>query len=197
MKKMTRMLCMALALMLALCAVGFAEESLNLAELPLTTEEGATVSILAQTSDSSATDETDDTTTSDYDYTTTSTEDTEETETVVGNAALNTVIQETDAEGIAVQGTSNFATFEITLTLENGYLTVAAAKGLDVDKENKKGKVIRQERYAGAMQRSFYVGEALTEQDISAKFENGVLSLGIPKKDEKKLPERKTIQIEG
>ena len=86
---------------------------------------------------------------------------------------------------------------EITLTLENGYLTVAAAKGLDVDKENKKGKVIRQERYAGAMQRSFYVGEQLTEEDIGAKYEHGVLSLTIPKKEVQKLPEKKVIMIEG
>ena len=86
---------------------------------------------------------------------------------------------------------------EITLTLENGYLTVAAAKGLDVDKENKKGKVIRQERYAGAMQRSFYVGEQLTEEDVGAKYEHGVLSLTIPKKEVQKLPEKRTIMIEG
>ena len=86
---------------------------------------------------------------------------------------------------------------EITLTLENGYLTVTAAKGLDKDTTTKQGKVIRQERYSGTMQRSFYVGDALTENDISAKFENGVLSLNIPKKDERKLPEKKTIMIEG
>ena len=86
---------------------------------------------------------------------------------------------------------------EITLTLENGYLTVAAAKGLDVDKENKKGKIIRQERYAGAMQRSFYVGDQLTEEDITAKYEHGVLSLTIPKQEVIKLPEKRTIMIEG
>lgn len=85
---------------------------------------------------------------------------------------------------------------EITLTLENGYLTVAAAKGLDVDRE-KKGRVIRQERYAGAMQRSFYVGEALSEEDIGAKYEHGVLSLTIPRKEARKLPEKKVIMIEG
>ena len=90
-----------------------------------------------------------------------------------------------------------FAKDEITLTPENGYLTVAAAKGLDVDKENKKGKVIRQERYAGAMQRSFFVGEGITEEDIKAKYEHGVLSLTIPKKDAPKLPEKKVIMIEG
>ena len=86
---------------------------------------------------------------------------------------------------------------EITLTLEKGYLTVKAARGLDKDEKDNKGRIIRQERYAGAMQRSFYVGEALTEEDIGAKFENGVLSLNIARRDQKKLPEKKTIMIEG
>ena len=86
---------------------------------------------------------------------------------------------------------------EIRLELENGTLTVHAAKDLEKEQKNKAGKVIRQERFSGAMQRSFYVGEALTEEDIGAKFENGVLSLNIPKKDVKKLPEKKVIQIEG
>ena len=85
---------------------------------------------------------------------------------------------------------------EITLSLENGYLTVNAAKGLDKDEKNKKGKVIRQERYAGSLQRSFYVGDTLTEKDITAKFENGVLSLCVPKA-EVKPPEKKVIMIEG
>ncbi len=86
---------------------------------------------------------------------------------------------------------------ELTLQLENGYLTVGAAKGLEEEKATKKGRVVRQERWAGSMQRSFYVGEEIKEEDIAAKFENGVLSLTIPKKEEKKLPEKKTIQIEG
>ena len=86
---------------------------------------------------------------------------------------------------------------EITLGLENGYLTVSAAKGLDKDENTEKGKLIRQERYAGAMQRSFWVGEDLTEEDIKAKFEDGVLKLLVPKKEAKKVPEKKTILIEG
>ncbi len=85
---------------------------------------------------------------------------------------------------------------EITLELQNGYLTVTAAKGLDQE-ETKKGKVIRQERYAGSMQRSFYVGEGITEADIGAKLEHGVLSVNIPKAEAKKLPEKKVIMIEG
>ena len=90
-----------------------------------------------------------------------------------------------------------FAKDEITIELNNGYLTVSAAKGLDKDQNDKKGKLIRQERYAGAMQRSFYVGEELTEEDVKASFKHGVLSLNIPKKEAKESSEKKKIMIEG
>ena len=86
---------------------------------------------------------------------------------------------------------------EITLELQNGYLTVTAAKGLDKDETTKKGKVIRQERYAGTLQRSFYVGDTLTEKDIGAKLEHGVLSLNIPRQEARKLPDKRVIMIEG
>ena len=86
---------------------------------------------------------------------------------------------------------------EIHLDLENGYLSVSASKQLDKEEKNKKGKLIRQERYSGSMQRSFYVGENITEEDIKAKYEDGVLKLSVPKKEAKKIPEKKTIAIEG
>ncbi|WP_026524705.1 MULTISPECIES: Hsp20/alpha crystallin family protein [unclassified Butyrivibrio] len=86
---------------------------------------------------------------------------------------------------------------EISLELDKGYLTVSAAKGLDKDEKDHKGKLIRQERYSGSMQRSFYVGENLTEEDIKAAFRHGVLSLEIPKKEQPKVPEKKLIMIEG
>ncbi|MDN0062510.1 Hsp20/alpha crystallin family protein [Mediterraneibacter glycyrrhizinilyticus] len=86
---------------------------------------------------------------------------------------------------------------EITIDLDNGYLTISAAKGLDKDEQDKQGKYIRRERYAGAMQRSFYVGDAVTEEDVKAKFEDGILRLSIPKKDAKAVETKKTIAIEG
>ncbi|MCR5279876.1 MAG: Hsp20/alpha crystallin family protein [Lachnospiraceae bacterium] len=84
---------------------------------------------------------------------------------------------------------------EIKLALNNGYLTVSAAKELDKDENDKKGKLIRQERYSGSMQRSFYIGDNLTEEDIKASFKHGVLSINIPKKEKEKLPEKKQILI--
>ncbi len=86
---------------------------------------------------------------------------------------------------------------ELNLHLENGYLTVSAAKGLDKDEEDKKGHYIRKERYAGSMSRSFYVGEDVTEEDIHAKYENGILQLTVPKVEKKAVEEHKRISIEG
>ena len=85
---------------------------------------------------------------------------------------------------------------QIELQLQNGYLTITATKGVE-EEENKKGKLVHQERYSGSMSRSFYIGESLTEEDVKAKFEDGVLTLDFPKEKAIKLPERKTIQIEG
>ena len=86
---------------------------------------------------------------------------------------------------------------EIQLDLQNGYLSISASKGVDKEEKDKKGKLIRQERYSGSMQRSFFVGKGITEEDIKAKFEDGVLKLDIPKKEAPKVPEKKTIMIEG
>ena len=87
---------------------------------------------------------------------------------------------------------------EIQVSLENGYLTVQAARGVDKDEQEKKtGRYIRQERYAGACERSFYVGDDLTQDDIKGEFHHGVLKLTIPKKEAKPAVESKYISIEG
>lgn len=86
---------------------------------------------------------------------------------------------------------------EVNVQLDEGYLTISAAKGLDKDEKDKKsGKYIRRERYAGSMSRSFYVGDAITQEDVHAKFESGILRLTIPKKDVKTIEQSNYIAIE-
>ena len=86
---------------------------------------------------------------------------------------------------------------EIQLSLQDGYLTISAEKGLDKDENDKNGNLIRQERYSGALSRSYYIGESITEDEVKAKFEDGVLSIIIPKKEEKEeLPASNHIMIE-
>ena len=110
---------------------------------------------------------------------------------------MKTDIREHDAGYELDIDLPGFKKDEINVELENGYLTISAAKGLDKDEQDKKGKYIRKERYAGAMQRSFYVGDAVTEEDIKAKFEDGILKLSIPKKDAKAVETKKSIAAEG
>ena len=86
---------------------------------------------------------------------------------------------------------------QISLELRNGYLTITAAKNLEENGKDDKGRLVHQERYTGTMSRSYYLGEHITEEDVKAKFEDGVLTLCFPKEDAKKLPERRYIQIEG
>lgn len=86
---------------------------------------------------------------------------------------------------------------EISAELKDGYLTIQASKGLDKDEQDKKGKYIRRERYAGAMSRSFYLGENMKQEDIHAKFEDGILKLSIPKVEKKEIEQNRYIAIEG
>ena len=110
---------------------------------------------------------------------------------------MKTDIKEKDKGYELVVDLPGFKKDEIGVQLENGYLTISAAKGLDKDETDKNGKYLRQERYAGSMSRSFYVGEGITEEDIHGKFENGILKLDIPKEEVRKVEQKKRIAIEG
>ena len=110
---------------------------------------------------------------------------------------MKTDIKEKDEGYELVVDLPGFKKDEIEVQLENGYLTISAAKELDKDESDKNGKYLRQERYAGSMSRSFYVGEGITEEDIHGKFENGILKLDIPKAEAKRVEQKKHIAIEG
>ena len=113
------------------------------------------------------------------------------------NNVMKTDVKETDTGYEVDIDLPGFKKDEINAQLDNGYLTISAAKGLAKDEKDKKGKYIRKERYAGAMSRSFYVGEGVTQEDIKAKYEDGILRLSVPKKEAKAVENKKYIAIEG
>ena len=113
------------------------------------------------------------------------------------NNVMKTDVKETDTGYEVDIDLPGFKKDEINAQLDNGYLTISAAKGLDKDEKDKKGKYIRKERYVGAMSRSFYVGEGITQEDIKAKYEDGILRLSVPKKEAKAVENKKYIAIEG
>jgi len=112
------------------------------------------------------------------------------------NRLMKTDVHETEEDYEIEMDLPGFKKDQINVKLEDGYMTISASKAHD-EKKEKHGKVIRQERYSGSMQRSFYVGEQVKTEDVKARFEDGVLKLCIPKKELKALPSNNTIAIEG
>ena len=112
---------------------------------------------------------------------------------------MKTDIQEHEDGYTLEMDLPGFKKEEIQIELNNGYMTISATKGLDENEKDKKsGKYIRRERYTGSCQRSFYVGEDVTEEDIKAEFKHGILKLFVPKKEAKPAVEQKKyVSIEG
>ena len=112
---------------------------------------------------------------------------------------MKTDVRETDTAYEVEMDLPGIKKDEIKVSLEDGYLTISAAKGLDKSEQDKKtGTYIRKERYAGACERSFYVGENVTQDDIKGEFSHGILKLTITKKEvSPAVEEKKYIAIEG
>ena len=108
---------------------------------------------------------------------------------------MKTDIRETDTNYELAIDLPGFKKDEIHIELKNGYLTISAAKGLDKEKKDKKGRYIRQERYAGSLSRCFYIGDKKPE-DVKAKYEDGILTVSFPKESPKALPDSKKVTIE-
>ncbi len=112
-----------------------------------------------------------------------------------GRNLMKTDVRELDKAFEIDMDMPGFKKDELHVDVKDGYLTVSAAKGLDRD-EKKEGKYIRRERYAGQCSRSFFVGEDLEPGDVSARFEDGILRITLPKKEpQKKLPAGTSVTI--
>lgn len=116
-----------------------------------------------------------------------------------GKNLMKTDVKETEDGYQLEMDLPGFTKDEIQASVEDGYLTITASKGLDQDEQEKEtGRYIRRERYAGACQRSFYVGENITQEDVKGEFKHGILKLTIPKKEAAPaVEEKKYIAIEG
>ena len=109
---------------------------------------------------------------------------------------MKTDVKETDKSYEFDIDLPGFKKDEIKAKLENGYLTVTAQKGLDKDEQNKEGQYIRRERYTGSCSRTFYIGDEIDENAVSAKFEDGILKLNVPKMTQPQVEQTKHIAIE-
>ena len=111
---------------------------------------------------------------------------------------MKTDIRDTDSTYELDIDMPGFKKEDIKAQLKDGYLTISASTSANNDEQDKDGRYIRRERYAGSCSRSFYVGEGVKEEEIRAKFENGILKLSIPKVENKpQVEEKKYIAIEG
>lgn len=105
---------------------------------------------------------------------------------------MNTDIKETEKGYELAISLPGVKKEDIKAEVKDGYLMITAAKGLDQDEQEKDtGRYIRRERYAGSCQRSFYVGDDVTEEDIKGEFKHGILKLFVPKKEAKPAVEQK------
>ena len=118
-----------------------------------------------------------------------------------GNAStglMKTDVKETENSYELDMDMPGFEKGDIKDKQKNGYLTISASSHKNNDEKDNDGKYIRRERYSGSCSRSFYVGEDVKQEDIKAKFENGILKVTVPKKEEKPaVEENKYISIEG
>lgn len=113
------------------------------------------------------------------------------------NALMRTDVRETDDAYELAIDLPGVKKEDVTAELKNGYLKVTAETKRETEDKDNQGNYLRKERFEGSCTRSFYVGNQVTEEDIKAKFENGVLDITIPKETKKELEEKKTIAIEG
>ena len=114
------------------------------------------------------------------------------------NTMMKTDIRDTDSSYELDIDMPGFKKEDIQAQLKDGYLTISASTSANNDEQDKDGRYIRRERYAGSCSRSFYVGEGVKEEDIRAKFENGILKLSIPKVENNlRLRNRSTLPLKA
>ncbi|BDF35094.1 molecular chaperone Hsp20 [Lachnospiraceae bacterium] len=117
---------------------------------------------------------------------------------LTSDSMMRTDVKEADGKYELAMDLPGFRKEDIKASLKDGYLTISAVTDRNNDKKDESGRYIRRERYSGSCSRSFYVGESVREEDIKAKFEDGTLTVLVPKEEnEPKIEEDRYIAIEG
>ena len=110
--------------------------------------------------------------------------------------AMRTDIAEKDNSYVLNMELPGFNKEDVKVSLKDGYLNVSAVHQDNKEEKDKKGHLIRSERYHGTCSRSFYVGENYKPEDINAKFDNGELLICLPKETPEQVEENHFIAIE-
>lgn len=113
-----------------------------------------------------------------------------------GKALMRTDVKEIGSDYLLEIEMPGFEKEEIHAELEKGYLTISGEHAKKIDEDDRCGKYLRRERYLGKCSRSFYIGENLKQEDVKAKYENGILTIAFPKDKKPEVEENKRISIE-
>lgn len=111
-------------------------------------------------------------------------------------ALMRTDVKEIGSDYLLEIEMPGFEKDEIHAELEKGYLTISGIHTKKIDEDEKCGKYVRRERYIGKCSRSFFIGENLTQEDVKAKYENGILTIAFPKDKKPEIEEKKRISID-
>lgn len=108
---------------------------------------------------------------------------------------MKTDVYEKDGNYVMKMDLPGYRKEDIQISLDNGNLSVSANRSNSTDEKDDQGNIIRQERFTGTASRTFYVGKEITDQDVKASFEDGILTLTVPSQKKKEIEEKKYIEI--
>ena len=108
---------------------------------------------------------------------------------------MNTDVRELESTYELDVDLPGFSKEDVTIELNDGYLTITAAHEEKEEEKARKGEYLRRERWSGTCTRTFYVGDGIEPEDVHAKFENGILNIAFPKAPRERKPVQKLVKI--
>ena len=84
---------------------------------------------------------------------------------------------------------------DIAMEISDGYLNIKATRTNSDEEKDERGNLIRQERFYGSISRSFYVGDNIKAEDIKAKYENVILNINLPSREQKRIETSQKVEL--